>query len=54
MTIKARAPEAEIADITRHEKNGRVTYEVAFKDKVKNPTIRVADDGTLVQDLQTN
>jgi hypothetical protein len=54
MTIKSRAPEAEIADIKRHEKDGRVVYEVAFKDKGKNPTIQVADDGTLVQDLQTN
>jgi|ERR1043166_34936 uncharacterized membrane protein YkoI len=52
MTIKAKAPEAEIADISRHEKEGRVIYEVAFKDKGKNPTIQVADDGSLVQDLQ--
>ena len=52
MTIKAKAPETEIADIARHEKDGRVIYEVAFKDKGKNPTIQVADDGTLVQELQ--
>ncbi len=50
-TIQARSPDAEIADITRHEKDGRVIYEVAFRDKGANPTIQVAEDGTLVQDL---
>lgn len=51
-TIQEKAPNAEIADISRHETNGRVIYEVEFKDKGKNPTMRVAEDGTLVQDLQ--
>jgi uncharacterized membrane protein YkoI len=51
-TIQARAPNAEIADISRHEDNGRVYYEVSFKDTGKNPSIKVADDGTLIQDLQ--
>jgi uncharacterized membrane protein YkoI len=51
-TIQQTAPNAEIADISRHESNGRVIYQVEFKDKGKNPTIRVAEDGTLVQDLQ--
>jgi uncharacterized membrane protein YkoI len=51
-TIKAKAPDAQIADISRHEDNGRVFYEVEFTDKGKNPTIKVADDGTLIQDLQ--
>jgi uncharacterized membrane protein YkoI len=51
-TIKSRAPNAEIAGITRHESNGRAIYEVEFRDKGKNPTLRVAEDGTLVQDLQ--
>ena len=52
ITIKAKAPEAEIADISRQEKDGRVIYVVAFKDKGKNPTLQVADDGTVVQELQ--
>ena len=51
-TILARAPAIDIANISRHEDNGRVTYEVEFKDTGKNPTMRIADDGTLVQDLQ--
>ena len=51
-TIQKSAPPNDIADISRHENNGRVIYEVEFKDKGKNPTIRVAEDGTLVQDLQ--
>jgi len=48
-TIKAKAPETDITDISRQEKDGRVIYEVAFRDKT---TMRVAEDGTLVQELQ--
>ena len=51
-TIKAQAPNADIAGISRHDENGRVIYEVEFKDTGKNPTIKVAEDGTLVQNLQ--
>jgi uncharacterized membrane protein YkoI len=49
MTIKAKAPETDITDISRQEKDGRVIYEVAFRDK---STMRVAEDGTLVQEVQ--
>jgi uncharacterized membrane protein YkoI len=51
-TIQTRAPASEITDISRSEDNGRVIYKVEFKDQGVNPTIRVAEDGTLVQDLQ--
>jgi uncharacterized membrane protein YkoI len=51
-TILAHAPQSEIVNISRHDDNGRVIYEVEFRDQGKNPTIKVADDGTLVQDLQ--
>ena len=51
-TIQSKAPNVEITDISRHEDNGRVYYEVEFADKGKNPTIKVAEDGSLIQDLQ--
>jgi uncharacterized membrane protein YkoI len=51
-TIQSKAPNAEIADISRHERDGRVIYEIEFKDKGKNPTMQVAEDGTVVQNLQ--
>ncbi len=51
-TIEKQAPNAQISGISRHEDNGRVYYEVEFKDSGKNPTIKVAADGTLIQDLQ--
>ncbi|HEX4263052.1 MAG TPA: PepSY-like domain-containing protein [Verrucomicrobiae bacterium] len=51
-TIKAHAPESEIANISRSTDNGRTIYEVSFQDTGKNPNIKVADDGTLVQGLQ--
>jgi hypothetical protein len=51
-TIKAHAPDAPIANISRETDNGRTIYEVSFEDSGKNPSIKVADDGTLVQSLQ--
>jgi hypothetical protein len=51
-TVQAHAPESQIADISRHTDNGRTIYEVSFQDQGKNPSIKVAEDGTLVQDLQ--
>jgi uncharacterized membrane protein YkoI len=51
-TIKAQAPNAPIASISRQSDNGRTIYEVSFQDSGKNPSIKVAEDGTLVQSLQ--
>src|SRR4029079_17100959 len=46
-TIQAHAPQSQISDIERHSDNGRVIYEVQFQDQGKNPSIKVAEDGTL-------
>lgn len=51
-TIRSHAPDAQVAGITRDEENGRVIYKVEFVDEGKNPTLRVAEDGALVQTLQ--
>ena len=51
-TIQSQAPDASIANISRKDDNGRTIYEVEFRDAGKNPTVRVAEDGTLVQGLQ--
>jgi uncharacterized membrane protein YkoI len=51
-TIRTQAPNAPIADISRQTDNGRTIYKIEFKDQGKNPTMRVAEDGTLVQALQ--
>lgn len=47
--IQSHAPKAQISSITRHDVNGRVIYEVQFKDSSANPPLRIADDGTIVQ-----
>ncbi len=51
-TIQSQAQNQPIAGISRHEENGRVIYEVEFKTAGKNRTLKVADDGTVVQNLQ--
>ncbi|MGN6552341.1 MAG: PepSY-like domain-containing protein [Verrucomicrobiota bacterium] len=51
-SIMSRAPQTEIADISRNEENGRVIYKIEFKDQGQNPTMQIAEDGTIVQGLQ--
>jgi len=51
-TIQAHAPASAISNISRETDNGRTVYEVSFKEPGTNPSIKVAEDGTLVQDLQ--
>lgn len=47
-TIKREAHGADIADIDKERRNGRVMYEVEFKDPGKNREIHIAEDGSLV------
>src|SRR5688572_17319827 len=51
-TVQKQVGNAEIADISKHNDNDRVIYEIEFKDAGKNPKIRVAADGTIVETLQ--
>ena len=52
MTILSKAPNAEIAGISRRERNGQVIYEIEFKGRGTNSTLQVDHHGTLIQDLQ--
>jgi len=49
-TIKREANGAEIADIDKERRDGRVLYEVEFKNPGRNIEIHVAEDGNIVQD----
>ena len=51
-TVQKQVGNAEIAGINKKDDNGRVIYEIEFKDSGKNPTIKVAADGTIVEGLQ--
>src|SRR5436190_12965043 len=51
-TIQSKAPNKQISDISRHEKDGRVMYEVEFNDAGNRSIMEVAEDGTVVKDLQ--
>jgi uncharacterized membrane protein YkoI len=50
--IQTQASGGQIRDISRGEDNGRVIYTIEFVDAGKNPTIKIAEDGTVVQGLQ--
>lgn len=51
-TLKSQAPNATIKGINRSEENGRTIYEFEFEEPGTNPTMRIAEDGTVVQSLK--
>jgi uncharacterized membrane protein YkoI len=51
-TIQTKAPNKPITDVSRHEKDGRVMYEVEFNDGGNRSIMEVAEDGTVVKELQ--
>lgn len=51
-TIKQRAPGARIDDIDKETRTGRTVYEVTFEEPGKNPKLHIAEDGSIVKDLQ--
>jgi len=51
-TIQSKAPNKAITDISRHEKDGRVMYEVEFNDAGNRSIMEVAEDGSVVKELQ--
>ncbi|HMC29110.1 MAG TPA: PepSY-like domain-containing protein [Verrucomicrobiae bacterium] len=50
--IRDQAPTAKIADIKRRNRDGRIVYEVSFEDKGTNPSMTIAEDGTIIKDIQ--
>ena len=53
-TLKQRFPTAEIADIDKQTRNGRVFYKISFMEPGKNPTIYVAEDGSIADGDTSN
>jgi hypothetical protein len=52
-SIQQNAPRAEVTSIRRNEQNGRVIYDIEYAGKKENPSIQVAEDGTLIKSLST-
>lgn len=48
-TLQQKVPTAEISDIQREDMSGRNVYKITFLDKEKNPTMWIAEDGSVVQ-----
>ncbi len=51
-TIRDRSATAKIANIDKHTRNGRIVYDVSFEEKGINPKMTIAEDGTVVKDLE--
>src|SRR5262245_59784356 len=52
-TVREQAGGQPIADIDREDRNGQTIWEVEFEREGRNPTIHVANDGTLMPEEQT-
>jgi uncharacterized membrane protein YkoI len=50
-TIMEKAPNAEVTDIDKKTRDGRVMYEITFKDTGKNPKMLLNEDGSVAEDL---
>ena len=48
-TLKQRFADAEVADIDKQNRDGRTVYKISFMQPGKNPTIYVAEDGSMVE-----
>ena len=48
-TVRAQAPNAEVADIEQKNRDGVTVYQIEFRDKQRNPAMEVAADGTLLR-----
>jgi hypothetical protein len=49
--LKEQAPTAEVADISMRTRDGRLIYRVVFSEPARNPTLYIAEDGTLMENL---
>jgi uncharacterized membrane protein YkoI len=48
-TVRAQAPDAEIADVEQKTRDGITVYEIQFRDKQRYPGMAVAADGRLMR-----
>jgi hypothetical protein len=49
--LKAEAPTAEVADISTRTRDGRLIYRIVFSEPARNPMLYIAEDGTIVENL---
>ena len=48
-TLKDRFSTAEVADIDKQTQNGKIVYRISFAEPGKNPSITIAEDGSVVE-----
>jgi len=49
-SLHQQAASAEVADIDKQTRGGRVVYRISFMEPGKNPVLFIAEDGTLSND----
>ena len=49
--LKEQAPTAEAADISTRTRDGRLIYRIVFSEPARNPTLYIAEDGSIMENL---
>ena len=49
--LTQKAPTAEVADLSLRTRDGRLIYRIVFSKPAQNPTLYIAEDGTLMENL---
>ena len=50
--LRKAEPSAEVADIQQRTHDGRLVYRIVFSDPVRNPTMYIAEDGTIMENMK--
>lgn len=50
-TLRQRVPTAEVADIDKEKKAGRVVYKISFLEANKTPTMYITENGSVLESL---
>ena len=49
--LKEKSPHAEVADLSTRTRDGRFIYRIVFSEPAQNPTLYIAEDGKIMENL---
>jgi hypothetical protein len=50
--LQKQMPRAEVADIDKTTRNGKVVYEISFAEPGKNPKVYISEDGQMLSNSE--
>jgi hypothetical protein len=50
--LREKAPRAEVADIAPRSQDGKLVYRIVFSEPARDPTLYIAEDGTIIENMK--